>query len=480
MSLSRRHLLAGGAAVATGLAMSRWSEAVAQAVEAGPVFTPEQYGAKGDGVTNDTEAFATMATAVNIAGGGTITLRKTTYIVGQQRPGLRRDAYYSYAPAPVLRLQKLTKPLRIRGNGATLRCAPGLRYGTFDPTTGEATENRMPFAGSQIATPYDAMVVVEQCFGPVEVSNLELDGNIDRLRIGGPYGDTGRQIPAGGLALMNNRAGETVRNLYTHHHGQDGLYIDGVDQLERTAPVRLISGVRSEYNGRQGCSIVGGRGYRFENCKFNHTGKSKTGVASPPGAGVDIEAENGKINRDFTFVNCEFVNNWGCGLVADTGDSEGAVFRGCTFIGATSWAAWPSKPRFRFEKCTFIGSTVRPHGDEDEARATQFHDCRFRDDPKLSPNGKIYLSGIENYPIVDLAHFKNVLFNRCDFTLTHNAVLPWSWHAIYQDCRMRQRAPNNAFPKGKYRGHSTIEANVDLYGTTVEGSLIVNGSLYRP
>jgi len=45
------------------------------------------FGAKGDGVTNDTDAFASMSTAIRLRGGGTVELRKTTYLVGRQSVG---------------------------------------------------------------------------------------------------------------------------------------------------------------------------------------------------------------------------------------------------------------------------------------------------------------------------------------------------------------------------------------------------------
>jgi hypothetical protein len=319
------------------------------------------------------------------------------------------------------------------------------------------------------------MIQIARCSGPIDVSDLELDGNIDRLRLGGQYGDTGHQIPAWGLALLDNRGLERIRNIYTHHHGQDGFYIDGPNPTGRPPPERRIVNLRSEYNARQGCSIVGGHGYRFEDCRFNHTGRSKSGLRSAPGAGVDIEAEGDKVNRDHSFLRCEFVDNNGCGMVADSGDSEGALFRDCTFIGTTAWAVWPNKPRFRFHNCLFVGASVRAFGDPDERRAAQFHDCRFRDDPKLSPTGTVAMGGEKHYPIYDLSSEANVLFNRCDFLLTHNGKLPWSWHAIYRDCRMRQSTNEQGYPKGKYRGRSAIEGNVDLYGTTVEGTLTVNG-----
>jgi hypothetical protein len=246
--------------------------------------------------------------------------------------------------------------------------------------------------------------------------------------------------------------------------------IDGDDK--RRARSRFEN-VVCEYNGRQGVSIVGGRGYDFAGCKFNHTGRSA--VVSAPAAGVDIEAEGEKTNRDLTFTDCEFSNNAGCGLVADSGDSEGAVFTRCKFIGSTNWSAWPNKPGFVFRASTFVGTIVHPWADADPRRAARFDDCRFLDDPRLSPNGKVYLAGEKNHAVIDMADSTNVQFNRCSFLLTHDGLLPWSWRALYTDCVMRQAAKIESHPKGKYFGRNTIDGYVELYGTIVVGSLTQNG-----
>ena len=100
----------------------------------------------------------------------------------------------------------------------------------------------MPYLGPGLATPYRYMLRIADCTGPVEVADLELDGNVGGLRIGGQYGDTGWQIPATGLALLNNRGAELVRNVHTHHHGQDGVLIDGVDQPADAPPGRCALG----------------------------------------------------------------------------------------------------------------------------------------------------------------------------------------------------------------------------------------------
>jgi len=430
--------------------------------------TPEQFGALGDGVTNDTDAFAAMATFVNKRRGGAISLRPTTYIVGKQAPDPTMSAY-AFAPADILEFDGCSEQLSIVGNGARIRCADGLRFGTFDPSTGEPTANTMPYYGQgELATPYVAMISAKNCSGGIDISNLELDGNLQRLMIGGPYGDTGRQIPAVGLRLLNNSCSEQVTQVYTHHHALDGLYIDG--PAERNA-ASTIESVVSEYNVRQGCSLVGGRNYSFKDCRFNHTGKA--GLASAPGAGIDIEAETKPI-RNLSFSGCEFSNNTGVGMLADSGDSESATLDNCRFVGTTAWSAWPRKPLFRFTACTFVGSICNTFGDVDPERAAQFANCVFLDDASLSPTGEVFKPSVA---IASLNICKNVLFDGCRFSLTGQSVLPYSTSALYNNCTMSQVASKTAYPRGTYTGVNEITGPVVLNGSIILGDVTVNGQL---
>jgi hypothetical protein len=284
---------------------------------------------------------------------------------------------------------------------------------------------------------------------------------------GGPFGETGWQVPADGLSLKDNRSSELVANVFSHHHGQDSFLIDGAES--RAARSRFTR-VLARFNGRQGASITGGRGYDFEDCEFSHTGRA--GIVSAPAAGVDIEAEGGKTVRDLSFTRCKFLDNAGVGLLAEAGPADGARFQDCLFVGTTTWSAWPRKPRFSFTGCTFVGSVVHAFPDADPSRAARFTDCLFTDDPKRSPTGKVYEGG---GPIVNLGESRNVLFDGCRFTLVGTAVLPWSWRATYGNCVMTQRSAKTAMTKGRYLGSTAIQGAVDLYGSKVEGSLVVNG-----
>ena len=467
--INRRTVMAGLLAGAGTLVVSRG--ACAAQVADGDAITPEAFGARGDGVTNDSAAFAALAAHVNRLGGGTVVLRAATYIVGIQTQA-RAGGPFAYEAAPLLNFVGCSRPLVIRGNGATLRSAPGLRFGTFNRGTGRPTRHTLPFYGEgERASPYTAMISVRNCRGQIEISDLELDGNLRRLHIGGPWGDVGYQIAAYGLALYDNPGTELIRNVYTHHHAVDGLLIDGVDAARRTRS--RIERLRSEHNARQGCSIVGGRGYDFIDCRFAHTGRS--GLVSPPGAGVDIEAENKQV-RDLTFTNCRFEDNMGPSLLADSGDSARIRFSRCTFVGTAKWSAWPNKPYMSFDGCTFVGPIAQAHGSRDNPEeAAQFVGCTFRDDPALSPTREIYFGDHQNRPIANLPSNPNVRFSRCTFQLTHDSTLPWSVDVIYADCVMSQRSPLESWPRGFYQGRNRITGRATLSGSVNTGELILNG-----
>ncbi len=428
---------------------------------------PEDFGARGNGSANDTSAFRRLSAELNRRGGGTIMLRRgRTYVVGEQSFGSQ-----GWSPSPIIELTKLTAPLVIIGNGARLVAQPGLRFGTFDPGTGKPIHHRLPYFGhSDLAAAYQGMIVVRNCVGSVEIRELELDGNLAELWIGGEFGDTGWQIPGTGLLLVGNLGAEIVDNVHTHDHPQDGaMFIGDPHRTGRTSANRLVS----RRNGRQGLSITGGKGFDLVDCEFSHSARSA--VHSAPAAGVDVEAEDQPI-RDVSFARCRFVDNGACGFVADSGDTRDVRFADCHFIGTTSWSAWPNKPECRFTGCTFVGSVVHAFADPSPSRAAKFVACTFTDDPKLSPTGKVYLGG---GPIVNLAVSDNVLFDRCKFRLVGSGQLPWSWKATYRDCVMSQRSDKTADPKGRYLGRTTIAGPVDLYGSMIEGTVLLNGKQVR-
>jgi hypothetical protein len=434
----------------------------------GPVLRPEDYGARGDGVHNDSDAFSAVSAQINAQGGGTVVLSPgRTYIVGRQRVG-RSSTFLSQA---LLEFHSLRSSLTLVGNGARLKSAHGLRFGSFDHFTGRPVNRPLPNTDESVkVAPYTGMIVVRGCRGRVVISDIELDGNVSQMTIGGRWGDAGWQIPGSGLLLSDNLEQELVENLFSHHHPLDGAMISGDPRrLSRSHFKRLVC----YHNGRQGLSFVGGRNYDFEDCEFSFTGRSI--ISSAPGAGLDIEAEDNKQIRSIHFSNCKFVDNVGAGMGADTGDSADVAFSDCLFVGSTNWAAWPRKPRFRFERCTFAGAVVHPFPSNDRLLAAKFLNCKFIDDPMLSTKGQLYFGNGEEGPVVNMDESNNVSFSGCRFDLRHHGVLPWSWRATYQNCMMSQISKTPAMTKGKYLGRTVIRGPVELYGSMILGTVILNG-----
>lgn len=436
------------------------------------VFRPEDYGAKGDGTTNDGVAFAALSEAVNRRGGGKVVLRRTRYLVGvQRREGDTPDGYL-LTPQPILSFVGCATGVTVEGNGATLLCAPGLLYGVFDPRSRQPLHPTLPFYRRDVrATPYTAMVQAENCRGPVRIRDLILDGNADQLVLGGRWGDAGWQIAGSGIVLLNNTGDEFVEDVVCRNHPLDGVMLDGAP-VARTVTRRLVN-VVADRNGRQGCSIVGGDDYAFENCHFLRTGRGPVGSA--PGAGVDVEPESGKRVTRLRFDGCRFEDNAGPGLLAGGEGSRDVRCTRSTFIGTTAWAAWPAGPGYVFDSCTFVGATSNCHGDRHATDATRFTRCTFRD---ASPSGtlqRVFHGSSNGGPIVDVSTAANVLFSNCTFSMTREGRLPWSTAAIYEKCLMTQRVSAVAYPRGVWIGQSSIRGAVDVGGSAVRGTLTVNG-----
>lgn len=442
----------------------------------GTSVTPEMFGAKGDGVSDDTLAFQALGQWL-ARNGGTAQLRRVVYRVGRnlpQTPAETAGHSYTFLPARVLYIKGARAPVRIVGNGATLRASRGYRFGTFLPD-GRPTKHVQPYYGKEVAAGYFAMVEVEGCRAAVEIADLILDGNMAEVQLGGPWGDAGFQLPGSGLIMRNNAAPWRVARVRGFHHPLDGMIVD-------EAPGSAGSAVEDcdfYENGRQGVSLVGGEAIAFARIRFRRTRRGAK-VKSPPGAGLDIEGE-GKDVRAPTFVDCEFSDNEGGGMIAAEGRARDARFTRCTFVGTTYWSAWPNKPGFVFDGCTFVGALANVFGSKVAGEATRFHRCRFTDDPALSPTGQVYGRDGAGKPIVDLSDSPNVVFDACRFDLTGRTRLPWSTRAVtYNDCTFSQASPEIAYTRGTFTGSTTIAGQVTITDSLIRGRFVRNGETIPP
>ena len=340
---------------------------------AGPTLDLKELGARGDGQNNDSAAFRAAADIIQKAGGGHLIIPRGTYIVGEQ---LHEDGKFPYYKSQPIFSVKNVDGLIIEGRGATIRMASGLRFGSFDKLTGEPIQPKPGgFTDRAYAVSVGSMFVINDSRN-IQIRNLELDGNSSTFVLGGYWGDVGWQLGACGIRMYQN-INVVVENVHTHHHGLDGILLGwtGLKETDAPTPHTLIN-VVSEYNARQGLSWVGGRGLRVYRSKFNHTARGAFGSA--PRAGLDIEAED-SICRDGYFEDCEFINNVGPAMVADSGDGGYTRFVRCVFWGVSNWSTWSRKPGLVYEDCKIYGTAVHGYGSTNALLATRYVRCHFED-----------------------------------------------------------------------------------------------------
>ncbi len=371
-------------------------------------------GAKGDGVTNDSSAFRTAASELESAGGGTLVIPQGTYIVGEQSAGNVSGEPF-YRPQPIFSVSNIDG-LVIEGNGATLRLADGLRYGSFDPD-GKAISPSGTFTKRDQQATVGSMIEVSDSKN-ITIKNLKLDGNSGHLILGGRWGDKGRQLRANGVSLINC-VDALIEDIHTHHHGLDGVYVGQTkkSQHEFVGRTTLLR-VTSEYNGRQGLSWTGGSDLTVRDSKFNHTGKGA--LSSSPMGGVDIEPNSGLSCRNGIFENCEFVDNTGPGVLVGSGDGGYSRFVNCLIWGTTNYSSWVKKPAVVFEGCKIYGSLSNSFGSPDPKLATRYEKCHFEDPvdleyPACRKGGALV--------ICDGDSQQNVTFDGCTFLARQTRAL---------------------------------------------------------
>lgn len=346
-----------------------------------PIFKPEQFGAAADGTTNDNDAFVAMCLAITTNNGGIVEFRQNAvYIVGKQDFAGVYGLGYSYRPRDVIRLNAITGALHFEWNGAVLRNATGLKYGSFNPTTG-VIHNAPPggFTDSNYAAWGPVHLYLTNCTGGITTAGkLESDGKHASFSTGGYWGDVGYQLKSDFAELIDCGAYH-IDGVYGHHHGRDGVVtgIFGLTEADRGGPrdvPQRLTNCRFTYAGRNNLSLIGGIGFSATDCDFSQSGRGV--FASQPAAGIDIEAE-GSIVRNAVFTRCTAINAGGNAMVAASGDSADCRFIDCTFAGyyGSGYNSHvESKPGFVFERTRFIGGFAVP------GIGASYVDCEFTDE----------------------------------------------------------------------------------------------------
>ncbi|MEI6946842.1 right-handed parallel beta-helix repeat-containing protein [Paraflavisolibacter sp. H34] len=400
----------------------------------------KSFGARGDGKTNDHAAFEKAAAFFNSRGGnGRLVISRGTYLIGKQDFTQGAEGKPAYLGYDALLLTGVRNLIIEGKDKARVVYADSLRFGAFNPQTGQKFSNSKYFTKYAWAATIGHFINLRDC-REVEIKNLELDGNLQGTIRGGVYGDKGIQLPHTALFIWNSKK-VTVSGINAHHFALDGISV-GNKETNTKDEIKILNSV-FEYNGRQGLSWIGGNDLLVKDSKFNHTGQA--GFFSPPGAGVDIEAERGPITNG-RFENCEFINNRGVGMVADNGPSRNCTFKKCTFWGTKTWSIWVNRPAFTFTDCKIYGSFVHGYKAETDADATRFIGCHFEDKPY---EGKLPYGNF----LVESNGRKRVSFRDCSFVSNTKKLVwiqasaAWAPEEKYQFDNCRFSINNDSLPR---------------------------------
>lgn len=442
------------------------------ALSAAMPISPQMLGARGDGKSNDTEAFQAAAALIAEAKGGRLVIPPGEYLWGLQTAAEAAGKGFSFRGGDLIAISGCTDPVVIELQGCKITTAPGLRFGSFDPRTGNPSNPKLPYYDNDFAAQIGAVIEVRDNAQVRIVGSAELDGNLGALAVGGEWGDRGRQLRHSGVVAYNNRS-FYCENIHAHHFALDGFII-GWRGLTDRAPAypHVLENCRALYNGRQGLSWVGGNSLRLEGGEFSQTGKG--GLSSAPGAGIDIEAEE-SICRNGLFQHVRCADNTGPGLLADQGDSSRITCIDCTLIGSTSWSLWVLKPQYTFLNCKVVGATPWLLGDQAPAKAAKVIGGLWSMDPKDSPNGQLYGDRMV------FGGSDNVLFEGVSFTAAGTHALPFSGPATrYSNCSFQQEGTVTYYTRGTFSGVCTFvapRATFDYEASVIAGRVMVNGRL---
>jgi len=436
----------------------------------------KDFGALGNGITNCTRAFQKAAAYLE-AYGGTLIIDPGTYIVGKQRLSGSYGAGSSYSAEPILSFKGAQKPISVIGYKAILKADKGLKYGSFNPVTGEKDSIRKEGNRTDYYASAYTFIGAVGCLS-ISIKGITLDGNSEKLDIGPDFG-LGCQLPAIGISLNENK-NVAITDCYIHHCALDAIIIAWTG-LKETDPIypHTIKNVKALYNGRQGLSWVGGNNLTVINSEFSSTGKALNNglpVIGKPSAGIDIEIEN-SIIKNGNFINCIVYDNAGYGVSSIGHDTYNINFKKVTFIGTTNDAAFPKSQCFSFDSCTFVGQVVGIHGSADKAKANLFKNSLFTMDKKKSPNGKVFGDNCAFYDS------QNVIFYNCEFNSGTGRLPVFNKKEIeFINCKFIQNSNENFRAIATFKGITQFvmkgKGKIDASEGTFEGKIIYNNHVY--
>lgn len=242
----------------------------------GPVVNVRDFGARGDGVTDDLEAMRRAARYVSEHPGTTLYYPPGTYRIDQINHDLR-------GLPEELRMQQMGVRYENCQNIRVVGCHAKIDVkGDFHKTPWGRAEVR---AGVEYWTAHESQLIpfiFSRCSN-FTLSGFEIDGNVDQMTR-----DPRVRIEDTEYGVMGwNSHHYEIRDVYVHHFATDGLLL-GMGDLDHHFTIRNVV---SAHNARQALSLAQVRNGLVIDSVFRDTGFTGTFGAFGPSAGVDLEPD---------------------------------------------------------------------------------------------------------------------------------------------------------------------------------------------
>ncbi len=432
------------------------------------------FGAFGDGLTNDECAFEAAASYFSNLPPNVnkiLEFPPGTYIVGRQNPfngfGLFGATVLCFNN--INNLQLIGK--LVGGDHPIIKFMDCMKYGAFDFPTQPDIRYLGCDAGpcalgpnnyNKIAYPGE-MIHFNGC-NNIAIKNIELDGNLDNAIIGGGYTE-GIQQPYDGI-FLNACSNIQIDNMNVHDFGHDGMviyfmYCPSSATFPPQYPPRMncnISNSKFILNGRNGLTWGGGIGLNVSYSEFNLTGIGR--IYSKPGAGIDIEFEQSNVdNAEGTFTKCQIMYNKAFGISNNAVQNGTSLFSynykfiDCTIIGSeTGYSVWPNARGFSFDRCAFSGqlvscynSTLSYNNLNNTDNARFINNCLFNEeytDPYIYPITRKSFAPTpdengcavpHHQEIVNFPFTMRTYFDHCTFNTNYRLKLLELSHQLFLD-----------------------------------------------
>lgn len=351
---------------------------VAQLIRGGS-FRADDYGLKttNNGLQNCL-ALQALSAAVKAAGGGKVSFPRGTFRVGAQTLAGATGKGYSYLFEKMFDVRDLPNSgIHLDFEGTKFEFEDGLRFGAFNPVTGQPVVTTLPEWNYDLAASTGYVFVTVNVRDVLVTGKCEIDGRDTTRIIGGQFGDSGTQCSEYGFQFVNHRRLKMEGLIYCHNLLLDGLYTLGITGGDEC--YTSIDGYIGLYNARQAWSCCGGSNNFAVNSVFGLTGYGR--LTSSPASGLDLEPEGTAI-KGVTVTNCWFPRSKGPCYVSDNFNVNGVKFIGCEFENTEFSTVYSVLKDIVFDTCTFRGivfNVIAGTNPNQGGTRPKFSNCDFYD-----------------------------------------------------------------------------------------------------